>query len=339
MIKIKNISGYFVFAIFLILLGLLFYLTDEVYIARAIADKVEFKIERGESLGSVLGRLAENGLVRNQFIVRSYLFFLKPEAKIKPGLYLIGPEYSVKEVFEKFDLGADLEVKIFEGWASRDIDRALYEAGIIKNQNDFLRLAKNFDNSGGAYEFLPKKRGIDLEGYLFPDTYKFERGSPERAIEKMLGNFNKKVYLNSVSRFPDELRNVLIMASMLEREVKTAEDMKLVSGILWKRFESELPLQVDATLVYIKCVFMADSFGEDCRLLSNGDKKLDSLYNTYLFKGLPPGPISNPGLKAIEAAFNPAESSFWYYLSAKDDGRTIFSETLDEHNLNRVIYR
>ena len=131
------------------------------------------------------------------------------------------------------------------------------------------------------------------------------------------------------------------MASILEREVRTADDMRFVSGVLWKRFESGVPLQVDAALVYLKCVLLTDPGVEDptCRQVLSGDKELDSLYNTYLYKGLPPGPISNPGLKAIDAARSPAESDYWYYLSARDDGRTIFSETLDEHNANRVRYR
>lgn len=333
----RKASGYFVITAFLIFLGLLFFMIDEVYIERTLVQKTEFKIERGESLTSVVARLAEAGLVRNKFITRSYLFFNGLEIKVKPGLYILGPKYSVNEIFEKFNLGADLEVKVFEGWTVKEIAEALNEFGVIKDSGDFLKLAKNFDNSGRAYEFLPQKKGVDLEGYLFPDTYKFERGSAHGAVEKMLLNFRKKVISKYTDLPPEELRNILIMASMLEREVKSDEDMRIVSGILWKRFESEVPLQVDAALVYIKCVFMTDS--ADCRQLSSDDKKINSLYNTYLNKGLPPGPISNPGLRAIDAALNPIESGYWYYLSAKDDGRTVFSETLDEHNLNRVIYR
>ena len=337
----KKASGYFIITAFLIFLGLLFFTIDEVYIERSLAGKVEFQIDKGDSLNSVVVRLYEVGLVRNKFIVRSYLFFNGLETTVKPGLYILGPRYSVNEVFEKFNLGADLEVKVFEGWTAKEIAEALEELGVIKDSGDFLKLAKNFDNSNGAYEFLAQKRGVDLEGYLFPDTYKFERGSVESAAEKMLLNFRKKVILKYLGTNPEELRNILIMASILEREVKTDEDMRLVSGILWKRFESELPLQADAALVYIKCVFMSESDGDsaDCRQLSNADKKINSLYNTYLNKGLPPGPISNPGLKAIDAALNPIESGYWYYLSARNDGRTVFSETLDEHNLNRVIYR
>lgn len=338
--NIRNLPGYFVLIVFLFFLALLFYFIDEIYIERTLADKVEFQIEKGENLSFVINRLEALGLVRNELLVKAYILFSGIDESIKPGTYLIGPEYSVRGIFMRFAEGSDVEVRIFEGWTSKDIAEALEENNVIKKADEFLKLAKSFDNSDGRYKFLSPKKGVDLEGYLFPDTYKFERGSPAAAVETMLDNFNEKVYSRYL-KSPEELRNVLIMASMLEREVQTEDDMRLVSGILWKRFESEIPLQVDATLVYIKCVLMTDTDKVDptCRQLTNGDKNLDSLYNIYLYKGLPPGPISNPGIRAIDAALNPIESQYWYYLSSRLDGRTIFSETLDEHNSNRVIYR
>lgn len=337
----KKASGYAAIIVFLFLLAFLFYLIDEIYIERSLADKFEFKIEKGETLNSVISRLDTTGLIRNEFIVKSYLFLSGFNDSIKPGLYAVGPKYSVRDLFAWFARGADAEVKVFEGWTSKEIGRVLEEQGVVKDSEEFFKLAKNFDNSGAEHRFLPAQKGIDLEGYLFPDTYRFERGSAVAAIEKMLDNFDKKVFSRYRNTPIEELRNIMIMASLLEKEVRTAEDMRLVSGVLWKRFESGVSLQVDATLVYLKCVLILDPGVEDgaCRQISNGDKELDSSYNTYLYKGLPPGPISNPGLKAVEAAKNPAESRYWYYLSAKADGRTVFSETLDEHNANRLIYR
>lgn len=343
----NKLGGYLAIIVFLVFFSGLFYFIDEIYLERIIVlgeglsgdSKIEFQIEKGESLNSVIARLKDSGLVRNKFLVRSYTFFSGMES-VKPGSYLIGPKYSVRNIFTGFNEGSDVEVKIFEGWTVKDTALALEKNRVIKKPGEFIKLSKNFDNSSGKYKFLPEKNRVDLEGYLFPDTYRFQRGSEISAIETMLDNFNKKIYFR-YSKSPEELKNILIMASMLEREVKTEEDMKFVSGILWKRFESEIGLQVDATLVYIKCVLMIDSDKIDpsCRQITNGDKNLDSFYNTYLHKGLPTGAISNPGLKAIEAAMNPVESRYWYYLSARDDGRTIFSETLDEHNQNRVIYR
>ncbi|TSC90051.1 MAG: hypothetical protein G01um10142_493 [Parcubacteria group bacterium Gr01-1014_2] len=332
-------SGYLVIIAFVIFLSALFYFIDEIYIERVVIEKVEFQIERGENLSSVIARLEDAGLVRNKFLVRLYTFFSGSDL-VKPGRYSIGPKYSVKDIFTNFIEGSDVEMRIFEGWTTKDIALVLEEKGVIKSGREFLKLSKSFDNSSGRYDFLAKYKEMDLEGYLFPDTYRFQRGSEVLVVETMLDNFNKKVYFR-YPKSPEELKNILIMASMLEREVQTEEDMRLVSGILWKRFESEIGLQVDATLVYVKCVLMIDPDKTDptCRQINNGDKNLDSLYNTYLYKGLLPGAISNPSLKAINAAMNPVESEYWYYLSARDDGRTIFSKTLDEHNQNRVIYR
>lgn len=339
--RVKKNPGYLAIIVFLFLLAFLFYLTDEIYIQRNLGEKFEFEIRKGESLNSAISRLDEAGLIRSELIVKSYLFLSGFSDSIKPGIYILGPQYSVKGLFDDFARGADVEVKVFEGWTSKDIASALEEHGVVKNLEEFFKLAKNFDNSAGRFRFLPAAQGLDLEGYLFPDTYKFERGSASAAVGKMLDNFDKKVYSPYYFTPVEELRNVVIMASMLEREVRTAEDMRLVSGVLWKRFESGVPLQVDATLVYLKCALLVDPGAEDaaCRQISNGDKELDSFYNTYLNSGLPPGPISNPGLKAVEAARSPDESDYWYYLSARDDGRTIFSVTLDEHNANRVRYR
>lgn len=337
----KEYSGYIIIAAFLFLLSLIFYSIDEIFIDRTLDEAKIFEIKKGEDAKSVIDNLKEAGLVRNKFIVRTYIVLTGIHKEIRPGLYSVAGTYSVKQIFDDFVKGAGVKVRIFEGWTTNEIAQALKDKEIIENPIEFLRLAKNFDNSNSQYSFLPKDKKIDLEGYLFPDTYKLERLSSAEVIERMLDNFDTKVYSLLENKPYDELRNILIMASFLEREVKSAEDMKLVSGILWKRFESEIPLQVDATLVYIKCFSMNRSEDDktNCRILTNGDRKLDSLYNTYLNKGLPPGPISNPGLKAIAAAISPLESPYWYYLSAKDDGRTIFARTLEEHNLNRAVYR
>ena len=120
--------------------------------------------------------------------------------------------------------------------------------------------------------------------------------------------------------------DIVTMASILEKEVKTMNDKKIVAGILWKRLEAGMPLQVDSSLLYYK----ASGSG-------TFDKEIDSPYNTYKYSGLPAGPICNPGIESIEAAISPQESKYWYYLSAKD-GTTIFSKTYDEHLANKAKY-
>lgn len=169
----------------------------------------------------------------------------------------------------------------------------------------------------------------DLEGYLFPDTYEFFiPSSAELVVKRMKENFNNKVLpLVSVD---DDLSDIIKVASMIEREVPNPEDRRIVSGIIWKRLRNSYPLQIDATICYVKF--------DPCYPLSRDDLSKDSPYNTYTRKGLPPTPISNPGLDAIKAAINPKDSVYWFYLSDPETGKTIFSVDLDEHNSNIVKY-
>jgi len=159
-----------------------------------------------------------------------------------------------------------------------------------------------------------------MEGYLFPDTYLFlPFAETEQIIGTMTDNFKKKA--------GDVGKDIVIMASLIEKEVPDIGDRKIVSGILWKRLKLGMALQVDAVFPYIT--------GKQ-KVLSD-DLKIDSPYNTYLHKGLPPGPISNPGLDAVEAAKNPQETSYLYYLSGKD-GKTHFAKTFAEHLKNKEKY-
>ncbi len=332
----KKFGGYFAIIAFLFFLSLIFYSIDEIFIRRTLPEAKNFEIKYGEGADSVIGRLGEEGIIRNEFITRGYLVIVGIHRDIKPGIYTIGPYYSTKEIFDGFIKGGGLNVLLSEGLTIKEMARIFQERGIVGNSAEFERLASAFDNSAGRYAFLPRSPKVNLEGYLFPDTYQFGDVSTKEVIETILDNFESKVYSRFKNAVPRDFNETIIMASMLEEEVRTQKDMKLVSGILRKRLETGIALQVDATLVYIKCSLLNRP---DCRSIANTDKEIKSLYNTYLYSGLPPGPISNPGLLAIEAVFDPEGSPYLYYLSARDDGRTIFSRTLEEHNLNRAVYR
>ena len=332
----RKFGGYFAIISFLIFLSLVFYSIDEIFIQRTIPQIERFEVRKGEGANSVIDRLEQEGLVRNEFLTKSYILFTGIHKKIKPGVYSIGLTYSVSRIFDEFSEGVKDEVRVFEGFTIKEISEVLKEKGLISSSAEFRRLTSDFDNSDGRYAFLPQKKGVNLEGYLFPDTYEFKELSLKEIIEKMLVNFEKKVYARLDIFTKKNLQETIIIASILEKEVRTEKDMKLVAGILQKRLEAGIALQVDATLVYIKCSLLNRS---NCRLIANGDKGIKSVYNTYLYPGLPAGPISNPGRTAIDAAFGPETSPYLYYLSARDDGRTIFSRTLEEHNLNRSVYR
>jgi len=148
----------------------------------------------------------------------------------------------------------------------------------------------------------------------------------------MKENFVQKIspgILAEIGKQQKTLREIIIMASLLEEEVSAKEDRKIVSGILWKRLESDFPLQVDASLSYVT--------GKTSRELQKEDLELDSSYNTYLYRGLPVGPITNPGLETIEAAVYPTTSPYWFYLS-DGEGKTHFSRTFAEHKEKKLKY-
>lgn|SRR3989338_2963279 len=169
----------------------------------------------------------------------------------------------------------------------------------------------------------------DLEGYLFPDTYEFFVPSSADSVAKRFSeNFNKKV-LPMIPQGRD-IREILTVASLVEREVSGPADRRMVAGIIWKRLRNDFPLQVDSPFCYIK--------PEPCHPVTPEDTAKDSPYNTYTRKGLPPTPIANPGLDAITAAVNPQGSPYWFYLSDPKTQKTVFAVDLDEHRRNIVKY-
>jgi len=262
-------------------------------------------IEKGAGLAEISNKLKKEGLVKNKYAFALYARAFNKSKKIKYGKYLFNEPVSVFALVGRLTKGEfgfkPIKVTITEGLTIKDISELF---------GDF----ENFDKE----EFLEKT--ANLEGYLFPDTYLFlPFAETEQIIDTMTDNFKKKS--------GDIGKDIVIVASLIEKEVPDSADRKIVSGILWKRLELGMALQVDAVFPYIT--------GKRKVLLD--DLKIDSPYNTYLYKGLPPGPISNPGVDAIEAARNPKESPYLYYLSG-NDGKTHFAKTYEEHLRNKEKY-
>ncbi len=304
------------------------------------ASVQEFSIEKGQSLATTARLLAEKGIIVNRFIFVAYAIATGQERQFKAGRYLIPPSASIRSLVNMFAGGFaqpdDIAVTIPEGSNVADIDRIFAKAGLI-HSGDLL-------NS----EILSK------EGFLFPDTYRFGKEFKEpkdgltsvekklkikKITEKLEQNFQKKTADILGNLGNEKARKAVVIASLLEKEVKTEDDMKLAAGILEKRLALRMPLQIDAAIAYGVCYpeFWAGRYCDvaSANIVDNIGK--DSVYNTYRNKGLPPAPISNPGLKAINAALNPTPSDYLYYLSAKD-GKTIFSKTVSEHLKARKKY-
>lgn len=310
-------------------------------------------VNQGDSFQSIADNLESLGLIRSSSGFKLYCLIRGWANKLKPGAYDLSQSLSAKKIARIIYEGpaGEISVTIPEGWTLSTIERKLKNDGVLP-ENEYLAYVKVSDfqdkNSDYYFSFLDDVPSeMNLEGFLFPDTYRFEPSSSAMDVAvRFLTNFKNKFSEEFISQMKQrglDYYDIVKMASLIEVEVANPNDRAKVSGILWKRLDNSMPLQVDATIIYIKCeinrlleskVFSA----ELCRTISKEDLKIKSLYNTYLHKGLPYGPISNPGLSAIESALYSEKTSYWYYLSDPKTGKTIFSKTLEEHNVAKAKY-
>ncbi|MCX6813827.1 MAG: endolytic transglycosylase MltG [Candidatus Azambacteria bacterium] len=288
-----------------------------------------FKVEKGDSAKVIAENLKNAGLINNPFLFRLYVFLALNQYSLKSGEYEFSSKMSIRDMGDTLVLGGTNEIIITipEGFNLKQVEDRLVGAGLAKRDE-----LMNYKFSKDVPPILADKpKSASLEGYLFPDTYRFFKDAALfDIVSKIINNLNDKLNPDlkiAIKNSSHSTYEILNMASLIEKEIPKDSDRPIVAGILWKRLKAGVPLQVDATLVYIT--------GRN--EIHEADKKINSPYNTYLYRGLPKGPIANPGLSAIKAAIFPETSPYWYYLSAKD-GTTIFSKTLEEHNRNHAIY-
>jgi len=275
-------------------------------------------VEKGDSLEELTVSLDENGVLRTPVIFKWLIKIMGGQTKVKAGDYLFTervalPRVAFRMVRGEFNL-TPVKITLPEG-ASRKEMAAI--------------LAKNLPNFDKE-KFLSESNSD--EGYLFPDTYFFfPNTTSQEIISTLRGNFNAKMETlrDDVRKSKKTLREIIIMASIIEEEAHTMEDRKIISGILWKRIQIGMPLQVDAPFYY--------AIGKNTYTLTQKDLKTDSPYNTYTRTGLPSGPIGNPGLDSIFAAIYPKTSPYLYYLSDRE-GNVYYSATFDKHKKNKVLY-
>lgn len=319
---------FLIFIIFFLLLSAFF--LEEIFLPKTKKEStpILFTIEAGENILSVGKRLEEAGIIKNKLLFEILATLKEKNKKIKAGSYLLSPNLSLIQILNIIAKGEVylIKVTITEGKSLKEISQLLNEKGIINFDLTNFKI-KDFVQKYPFLEEVPKD--VSLEGFLFPETYFFELNSnPKKVVEKFLEVFEektkeaRKVAQESGKNFFE----IIIVASLIEKEVintPNCPDCKnLVAGILWKRLENQIPLQVDATITFIT--------QKKSTKISIEETKIDNPYNTYKYIGLPPGPICNPGLESILAAIYPKPSQYWYYLSTPQ-GETIFSKTFKEH--------
>lgn len=274
-------------------------------------------IEPGESLQDITNSLYESKVIKFPFIFRTTVIVLGGERKVIAGDYLmdkkVGPvDIAYRLIKGQFHLEAR-RITIFEGWTIYDIADSLEKQLVDFNKDEFVRLAK------------------DNEGYLFPDTYFINSTArPKNIITMMNQNFESKIKtLPGIATSTHSLKEIITMASIIEAETRSKADKSIVSGILWNRIKIGMPLQLDTTFVYVN--------GKGTFELTLNDLKIDSPYNTYKNKGLPPGPINNPGMDSIVAALYPAKTKYLFFLTGQD-GKMYYGKNFEEHKTNRRLY-
>jgi UPF0755 protein len=338
----KSILSIFTLII-LIVLSYFFYYHIRIDSPAGTENKqVIFTVENGQSSLVIAQNLYDKGLITSKYFFNKYVKDQKLGASLKAGDYTLSPILSIKEIAEAMAKGETLskerEIKMIEGWRISDMNDYLKKEGVIPN-DDFKSISEQKIKDSKLtlvnYSFLKDAPvTADLEGFLFPDTYRiFKNATTEDIVYKMLNNFDAKLtpqMRDDIKKQNKSIFEIVTMASIIEKEVRSVDDMKLVSGIFWNRIKNGQPLESCATLAYI--------LGVNKKQYTLEDTQIDSPYNCYRNQGLPPGPISNPGLNAITAAIYPAKTDYLYFLTSSIDGKTIFSSTYEEHLRNKAKY-
>jgi len=309
-----------------ILLGLHVNATRSIYRAVDFEDtgKVIFEVESGETASQVGSNLESAGLINSSYGFSSYLEGENLSESIQAGRFSLSPSMTGVEIIEILtNQGAgEIVFTIIEGWTIANIDEALTEEGLIET-GEFTACTETCDFS--EYTFLPES----LEGYLFPDTFFLDAStfSTESFIKTLLDNFKSKTIELTASE-ERTFEEIIIVASIIEKEVITEEDRAMVSDIIWRRLDAGWMLGMCSTINYIT--------GES--EITQEDIATDSPYNTRIYAGLPPTAISNPGLSAIQAAANPETNDYWFFLTATETGETIYAVSNEEHEMNKATY-
>ncbi|MFH0846153.1 MAG: endolytic transglycosylase MltG [Patescibacteria group bacterium] len=331
----KNVYGHRCFSIYLswcpkmpskrkqifFVVGILFFSLGYFYLIKAPSHfpiGSIITVEEGVTLNQVADDLRVKKVIKSPFIFSSLAKLLMNERGVMAGDYFFEKDYSVVRIAWRTIRGkwgiTPTRVRIVEGATIFDVAETLKKYFDIFDKERFIRLAEK------------------EEGFLFPDTYYFlPNVSPETVIKTMKNNFNNKIQeiAEEINDSGKTLEEIVIMASILEKEARTLKSKQIISGILWKRIDINMPLQVDAVFPYI--------MGKNTYQLTLDDLKTESPYNTYANKGLPIGPIANPSIYSLLAAATPITTDYLFYLSDRS-GNMYYAEDFEGHKMNRYLY-
>lgn len=275
-------------------------------------------VVRGTPVSEISKQLSDSGIIKYPVVLSLILRVSGASLSVKSGAYLFKSPENIFAVANRLVSGEyglpPVRITFPEGVTVLDISKKVADALPLVSAQEIISLGKS------------------QEGFLFPDTYIFTLDATvESVVTAMLANFDVKTapLSTDIKASGHSIADIVTMASLVEKEVRTNENKRIVAGILWNRLERGMPLQVDAVFGYI--------FNRDTYSPSFSDLKTESPYNLYLHKGLPPGPICNPGLESIQAVLYPTKTNYLYYLTGSDD-LMHYARTYDEHIANQNKY-
>ena len=305
------------------------------------AESMEFVVEEGTGVAKIGERLEQEDIITSSFFFKVYMKLFQKDNVLQAGSFLLKKGMNIATVVSTMTHAEakEIGVTIPEGWTVFQMQSRFVEA-LPKVTNEQWQTVtgpqgKLIVSAQDVLAGIPSGQG--LEGYLFPDTYRFRENADAKTVSDTMVITLKRRFAEQKIVIPENLvfengmtlHEVLTLASIVEREVRSAEDMKKVAGIFFTRLKIGMALQADSTVNYVT--------GKNDPSVSLDDSKVDSPYNTYRRLGLPPGPISNPGMNAIMAVLEPVDSDALYFLTTPD-GQVIYANTFNEHIANKYKY-
>ena len=290
-------------------------------------------IPKGSSTAAIGQILAEKNLIKNALVFQYYAKYTGQDVDLKAGTFDLSKSLPLKDVIDILAIGNNLidsvRFTIPEGLNVKQIADRLAEQGLVDRER-FLSLVKEGDFDYDFIQQIPDNPNIEykLEGYLFPETYEVRKeASEEEIIDKMLSQFAKEWlpdWDKQLAKKGLSLHELITLASIVEREVVVDAERPIVAGIFYNRLENSWLLQSCATVQFV--------LGKQRDTITFADLEIDNPYNTYVYAGLPPGPIGAPGRISIEAVVNPDENNYFFFVTKKDNsGEHFFSKTYEEH--------
>lgn len=301
-------------------------------------SEVEVVVAKGSSTAAIAEQLTAAGIVDNALMFRVTARRSEADGKLKAGTYLLTTGIGYDAAIAKLEKGPEIvyyDVPIPEGFTAKQVAaRFAKRTGIPEDELLGLILG-GASQFSGDHPYLKDAYGGSLEGFLFPATYRVKKGTTaEQVVEMMLDTFDKNTADLDMSYAKSKnltLNDVVTIASIMEREVKLEKEYPLVASVIYNRLKIRMRLQLDSTVFY--------GLPEGTKVLTKADLQNNHPYNTYSHYGLPPGPLGNPGLKAIEAAAHPKQTKYLYYVLTGEDGSQTFATNYDDFMKAVKIYR